>query len=180
MRFLRRALFILPVFLLGVVVAALPSATFGSNSRDFHAKLDGYHEIITVAGAQAGAVNTNGFGVLKTHLNDDSITFRFEFSGLTSNLVQAHYHFGQEHTTGGVMVFLCGPATSPAQQACPNATSGVVSGTLTSADVIGPAGQNILAGDLTAVLNAIRNKAAYANLHTVNFGGGEIRGTIED
>jgi hypothetical protein len=163
-----------------MVIASLPSIALGVNSRDFHAKLNGYQEIITVAGAQAGAVNTNGFGVLKTHLNDDSITFRFEFSGLTSNLVQAHYHFGQEHTTGGVMVFLCGPAGSPAKQACPAATFGVVSGTLVAGDVIGPGGQNILAGDLTAVLNAIRNDAAYANLHSVNFPGGEIRGHIKD
>jgi CHRD domain len=185
MRFPKRALLLAPVFVLAVVVAALPSVTLGrNNSREFHAKATGYNEIVTnSAGAiVGGAVNTDGFATLKTTLNDaaKTITFRFEFTGLTTNLVQAHYHFSQEHVSGGVMVFLCGPATSPAKQVCPDATHGVVSGTLAAADVIGPVPQNILAGDMAAVFNAIRNDAAYINLHTTMFPGGEIRGQLED
>ena len=44
MRFLRRALVFVPVFVLGVIVASLPTATFGVNHTDFWAKLNGYNE----------------------------------------------------------------------------------------------------------------------------------------
>jgi hypothetical protein len=179
----RRGLLILPVFIIAVVLAALPTASFGVESTNFWAKANGYNEILQNAnGTEAGAINTNGFATLKTQLNDatQTITFRFEYSGLTTPLVQAHYHFSQPHENGGVMVFLCGPAGSPAKQTCPNATSGVVSGSLGPADVIGPAAQNILPGDMASVMAAIRNGAAYMNLHSTMFPGGEIRGQIED
>jgi hypothetical protein len=186
MRFPKRALLLAPVFVLAIVVAALPSVTLGrNNSREFHAKATGYNEILTnptTGSIVGGAINTDGFAVLKTHLDDatQTITFRFEFSGLTTNLVQAHYHFSQVHVNGGIMVFLCGPAGSPAKQLCPAATSGVVSGSLGTNDVVGPTAQNIAAGNMAAVFNAIRNDAAYLNLHTTMFPGGEIRGQLED
>jgi CHRD domain len=173
MRFPKRALLLAPVFVLAVGFAALPSVTLGDNQRDFKARLDGYHEVIPAG----GAVNTNGVAMLRTRLSNDSITFHVEFSGLTSKLIFAHYHFGQKFTTGGVMVFLCGGGGQPA---CPAATSGVLDGTITAANVVGPAGQNIQPGDLASVLAAIRNDAAYINMHTDNFPAGEIRAQLVD
>ena len=40
--------------------------------------------------------------------------------------------------------------------------------------------QGINAGDFDAVVRAIRNNAAYANVHTQTFTPGEIRGHIEE
>ena len=138
-------------------------------------RLTGYEEVPL-------AINTNGFASLKLRLDDraQSISFRYEFSGLTNNLVQSHIHFGKEHVAGNVVVFFCGPNVPPAPRTCPTATSGAVSGTLTSANVIADAPQNIAAGDMTAVFNAIRNDTAYANLHSINFPAGEIRGELKD
>jgi len=177
----KRAFLVVPVLVLTVLIVALPSIAFGNDHDQFRANADGFHEILGNAGSpgtEAGAINTDGQASLRTTLTSDAIEFRFEFSGLTSNLVQAHYHFAQPHVSGGIMVFLCGPAGSPARQACPNATHGVVSGTLHAEDVIGPVPQNIAAGDLASVERAIRNGAAYMNLHTPNFPGGEIRGQL--
>jgi hypothetical protein len=42
--------------------------------------------------------------------------------------------------------------------------------------VVALTAQGINAGDLAAVLRAIRAGASYANMHTTNFPGGEIRG----
>jgi hypothetical protein len=166
---------IVPVFAIAIAVAALPTVSFGRNSTKFTAVATGYHEVPL-------SINTDGFAVARFTLDDDAktLSFRYEFSGLTSNLVQSHIHLGEVQNAGGVMIFLCGPNVPPATQNCPSATSGTVSGTLTAANVLAIANQNVVAGDMAALFRAIRSKAAYANLHSVNFPGGEIRGQLED
>ena len=73
------------------------------------------------------------------------------------------------------MIFLCGGGGQPA---CPAATSGTITGMITAANVTGPTGQGIAVGDLTSALEAVREGNAYANMHTDNFKGGEIRGQV--
>lgn len=54
-----------------------------------------------------------------------------------------------------------------------------MTGTIVPANVIGPAGQGIAAGEFGELVEAIRQGATYANVHTVAFPGGEIRGQID-
>jgi CHRD domain len=75
-----------------------------------------------------------------------------------------------------VSVFFCGGGGKPD---CPATTSGSVSGTITAANVIGPASQGVDPGDLAALETAIRAGVAYANMHTMKFPTGEIRGQIK-
>jgi hypothetical protein len=80
--------------------------------------------------------------------------------------------------SGGISLFLCsnlgnGPAGT---QTCPQ--TGTVTGTLTAAQVIGPAAQGIPPGDLADMIKAMRNGAAYANVHSTQFPAGEIRGPL--
>ena len=104
-----------------------------------------------------------------------NITFSLTFSGLSSPLAVAHLHFAPSSVAGGVMIFLCGGGGQPA---CPATTSGNITGTITAANVTGPTGQGIAAGDLDSALAAVRGGASYANMHTTNFAGGEIRGQV--
>jgi hypothetical protein len=105
-----------------------------------------------------------------------TISFTLTFSGLTSNILVSHLHFAPTKVAGGVMIFLCGGGNQPA---CPAAaTSGTVTGTITAANVTGPAAQNIAAGDLASALEAVGDGLSYANIHTTNFPGGEIRGQV--
>lgn len=104
-----------------------------------------------------------------------TITFTLTFSGLSANPAVAHLHFGPTKVAAGVMIFLCGGGNQPA---CPAATSGTITGTITSANVTGPVAQGIAAGDLTAALEAVRDGLSYANMHNTNFPGGEIRGQV--
>jgi hypothetical protein len=53
-----------------------------------------------------------------------------------------------------------------------------VTGTARATDVIGPTAQGIAPGEFAKILDAIRSGAAYANVHTTRFPGGEIRGQI--
>ena len=82
----------------------------------------------------------------------------------------AHIHIGSRATNGGVSAFLCAP--------CPQ--QGTVTGTITPADVVGPAGQGIGPGEFEKLVRAIRAGHAYANVHTARWPGGEIRGQINN
>ena len=72
------------------------------------------------------------------------------------------------------MFFLCGGGGKPA---CPNG-SATVTGTVNANNIIGPSGQGITAGEFDEAIRAMREGIAYANVHTVTFPAGEIRGQI--
>jgi hypothetical protein len=50
---------------------------------------------------------------------------------------------------------------------------------LTALDVVGPAAQGVVAGDLERLIFAIRTGNTYVNVHTVRSPGGEIRSQID-
>src|SRR5262245_34297586 len=83
---------------------------------------------------------------------DGTFSFTMDFANLRGNLVVSHLHFAPTKVNGGVMIFLCGGDSQPA---CPAATTGSFSGTFGAANVTGPAGQGIAAGDLASALEAI-------------------------
>src|SRR6516165_11449674 len=64
-----------------------------------------------------------------------TITFTLTFSGLSGAPSVAHLHFAPTNVVGNVMIFLCGGGGQPA---CPTATSGTISGTITTTNVVGP------------------------------------------
>src|SRR5437588_11677527 len=76
-------------------------------------------------------------------LSPASLSYTLIFSNLNSLVAAAHIQFARVRDNGGVIVFLCGGGGKPA---CPSGPSGTVSGTITAADVIGPAAQGVIAG----------------------------------
>ena len=108
----------------------------------------------------------------------------------SSAVQQAHIHFGKSRDSGGIIVWLCQTTAKPAPASvsavtptCTNTTPGpgvtvTVSGMITGASVLALTGQNVPAGVFDAVEDAITSHTAYANIHTANFPGGEIRGQI--
>ena len=131
---------------------------------------------------QVPSVLTKSAGSFLARINEDgTISFALSYANMTSQVVQAHIHFGASKTNGGVMVFLCGGA----KPACP--ASGTITGTLTAADVsVLPATngdsvipQGIQPGDLAGLLDAIRSGNSYVNVHTTIFPNGEIRGQVQ-
>jgi hypothetical protein len=132
------------------------------------------------------SISTTGTGTFEATIDDQAgtIDWTLSYADLDSPSppLQAHVHFGQRSVNGGVSFFLCAnpPIVPPAgTQACP-APPATISGTATAAEIIGPLGQGIEPGSFDEVVAAIRAGRTYANVHTVRFPGGEIRGQIND
>jgi hypothetical protein len=156
----------------GMAVAGT-AAVAGGGAKQFRASLDGYQEVPVISTAGQGA-----FRATVTPA-DDGFAYRLSYSALEGSVLQAHIHLGQPSVNGGISVFLCsnlgnGPAGT---QACPPPPA-TVTGTIDAADVIGPAGQGIAAGELAELLRAMRAGVTYANVHSSLFPGGEIRGLV--
>jgi len=177
------------VFASAAVAAALTTGlgTIAASHDDDHrrgtrrlkADLRGFNEVATVSSAARGSFQA----VLSE--DETSIEYHLRFSGLEGSVLQSHIHFGDHHTNGGISVWLCGTATNPGPSGTPlcadpaiDPTSGDVTGTLTAAQVVGPAGQGIAAGEFEELVRAIRAGVTYVNVHSTKFPGGEIRGKI--
>ncbi len=164
---------------------------------NFAARLSGYNEVHFIAGnplanpvvppALRGAVSTGASGRFKATIDEHNPVIQYELSyeGLESDVTQAHIHFGQRHTVGGITVWLCQTAGTPAPAAvaaltplCLGPRAATVTGTITPAQVLAVAGQGIDAGQFDELVRAIRAGAAYANVHSVTFAPGEIRGQL--
>jgi hypothetical protein len=159
-----------------LIATAIAKNGNGGGGRSFSAQLSGYEEIIA-GPPEGGAVSTVGSGRFTAKVRNDPLRIEYrlryeDLEGATTS--QAHIHFGQRHTNGGVSAFLCGGGDKP--PCTPD--SGDISGTIDAADVVGPANQGIAAGELAELIRAMRNGATYVNIHTDIYPGGEIRGQI--
>ena len=153
----------------------------GNRRRAFQARLVSFNEV--------PSISSEALGSFRARLSPDGTTLHYKltFNGLTAPVTQSHIHFGERHTSGGIMVWLCsGPSNidpTGLAPACP--AEGSVEGDLTAANIVQPgapppaAGQGIAAGEFEEFLRALREGAAYANVHSMAFPGGEIRGQIQ-
>lgn len=125
------------------------------------------------------SISTPGRGLFTAEIdaNGSSISWTLRYRDLEAPAEQAHIHLGQEHTNGGVIAFLCSDTGDGGAQACPDGAASF-SGTITAAQVVGPAEQGIAAGELAELLGAIYAGAAYVNVHSTKYPMGEIRGQI--
>jgi hypothetical protein len=159
---------------LSVVVAAAATAVPAA-AQSIGTRLGGYEEV--------PVISSTGSGRFKAKIDRKAgmIFYELDYNNLSSNILQAHIHFGQTGVNGGISVFICtnlgnGPAGTPA---CPGTTSGEVNGTWMASSVVGPAGQGIAATEFDELVDAIRAGVTYVNVHTSVFPSGEIRGQID-
>lgn len=162
-------------------IAGVSTAAIAHDRAKFRADLNGYEEV--------PSVSTQGSGTFRAEINRnaDEIRYTLSYGGqFNERVLQAHIHLGQEGVNGGISVWLCGnananpPVTPPAgTQACPEPPA-TIDGTITPANVVGPAAQGIAAGEFAELVRAMRAGATYANIHSVAQPGGEVRGQIGD
>lgn len=169
----RRSRVLVTATTIGLVVAGTAAATAGDDDRSRwrSAALSGLAE-------DPAAISSTGTGTFRARVDGDAVVWSLAYRDLEGAVQQAHIHLGNHSQSGGISVFLCsnlgnGPAGTPA---CP--ASGTVGGTIEADDVIGPAAQGIAPGELDELLSAVRAGAAYVNVHSTLYPGGEIRTQI--
>jgi hypothetical protein len=187
-----------------LVAAVVAFSASYACAEEFKARLSGFNEIgsipttvtVTALGTAAptsytGAILTAATGTLSLDLDTkhEVATYTLTYTGPFSSAVQqAHIHFGKSRDSGGIVVWLCQTTAKPAPMSVaaitpfcdtnPTPPTLTVSGTITAANVLAVAGQNVPAGVFDAIAEAITSNTAYVNIHTANFPGGEIRGQL--
>jgi hypothetical protein len=162
-----------PFLILIAAVMVLPPAAY-ADPITFTAVLSGANEIPPVLSPGTG------FASVVLDPTAHTIQINATFSNLTSNVVAAHIHCCMPlGTNAGVAT------TVPAFPGFPlGVTSGNYSSVvfdLTQPLIYNPAfvtAQGGLAQAEAALVAGIQNGMTYFNIHTTNFGGGEIRGQL--
>lgn len=121
-------------------------------------------------------VQTRAQGQIILHLNADTTELHYKLIVANiANITQAHIHMAPAGTNGSVVAWLY-PSGPPPQPIAGRFSGVLARGTITSANLVGP----LLGQPLSALINAMAAGNTYANVHTSQFPGGEIRGQIQE
>jgi CHRD domain len=155
------------------IVSVVATTAFAGGGNDIREELEGFQEV--------PAVSTVAEGKFEARIRDDEISYELSYEDLEGTVTQAHIHLGQRAVNGGISVWLCDTETNPAPVETPDCepSPGEVEGVITEAQVVGPDGQGIVAGEFDELVRAIRSGVTYANVHSSMFTGGEVRGQLE-
>jgi hypothetical protein len=160
----------------GAVAAATAASVIAdgsSGTNTVRASLNGFQE--------NGSIVTAAKGSFVARINDatpQTIEFEVTYSNLEGGPATAsHIHIGSRSFNGGVSGWICGGGAQPP---CPPGTSATITGVITAANVTGPAAQGVNPGEIDRLITAIRAGHTYINVHNAKYGGGEIRGQIND
>jgi hypothetical protein len=176
---------VLRVVGLGVVIAVLGAGSYaiaGSNTKNFSGTLVGFEE--------NPDVSTPANGSFDARLSDDGtkLMYRLTYADIGGgNVLQAHIHFAKRAVNGAIVLWLCSNLASPPTPAglgipaCPS-PSGTVTGELDASDVQAVPSQGIPAGQagFDEMIDVMRAGRAYANVHSTQSPGGEIRAQLND
>jgi uncharacterized membrane protein len=99
----------------GIAAAQTVSDSLQTSQQAITARLSGFNEVHFDAGgtgtppsapALRGAVSTTGRGSFRAIIDENARTIDYELSyeRLKASVTQAHIHFGQRHTVGGIGV----------------------------------------------------------------------------
>jgi hypothetical protein len=162
---------------IGVITAAVALILAGSSALAqrgglrIGARLEPRQEVPSVVSSARGSFSAR--------ILDATIEYALDYEGLQGDVRQAHIHLAQPSVNGPIIVWLCGTTQNPGPagtQTCPQ--SGTVTGVISASDVMASTTQGIETGDFSDFVRGLREGSAYANVHTTQSPGGEIRGQI--
>lgn len=133
----------------------------GAN-KNFTVKLSGANEVPAVM------TDASGLALFNFNSKDSGVDFQVNVNQISSNILFSHIHLGKPGFNGGVVFTLRGDVV-------PGPFNGVYAkGSITAGTLSG----QFLGGDLMILKEAFRTGNAYVNVHTANFGSGELRGNF--
>ena len=158
-----------PLLALALLVLAVSPVAAAGPDNNFAAPLRGNEEV--------PAVETHAVGVATFKLNRAETEMQFKLNVANGEgITQAHIHCGPPGVNGPVVVFLFGFVPTGVDN---NGT--LNEGVITNANVLPRPDSAACPGgvaNLGDVVAKMRTGGAYANVHTLDFPGGEIRGGI--
>jgi hypothetical protein len=141
----------------GPVAVGAPPA-----NRNFRAHLSGDQEVPPAPTQAQGQI------ILQLSKDGTVLDYKLIVANI-EDVTQSHLHLGAAGENGPPVVFLFGP-----EQPAGRVDGVLAEGSITAADLINP-----LEGQpLSALIEAIRAGNIYANVHTSDHPGGEIRGQL--
>ncbi|WP_372638352.1 CHRD domain-containing protein [Fodinibius sp.] len=137
----------------------------GPIQRNFRTHLKGENEV--------PAVETDAQGQAIFKVEGSSIQYKLIVANI-EDVRMAHIHHAPAGENGGVVAWLYPSAPPP--QLIEGPFQGILAeGTITADDLVG----SLEGESLDALLDEIKAGNTYVNVHTVEHGGGEIRGQIK-
>jgi glucose/arabinose dehydrogenase len=150
----------------GVILKIVPLQTQLSSEPPLSAEL---------TGAASGTDSTaTGQALLKLNSAGDLISYRLNVNNI-ENVTMAHIHIAEEPGGDGPPAVWLYPSAPPAEL-IPGPFSGLLGqGSFTEVELLGP----LVGKTLDDLLLSIQENRAYVNVHTEQFGPGEIRGQLQ-
>jgi hypothetical protein len=148
------------------VVGAAPAMSAGPDNN-FTTHLTGAEEVDPVD------TRAQGQAIFKISADGESISYKLIVDNI-DDVLMAHIHLAPAGVNGGIVVWLYPDAPPP--QLIEGRSDGVLAtGVITADDLVGA----LEGQDLSALIDEMRSGNTYVNVHTEDFGGGEIRGQID-
>ena len=135
-----------------LIVSGVANGRPDAKTVKFTAALNSGQVVPHLKGASSGAA-----GRFTATLNGTALKWTLSFSHLSGAASAAYIHMGARGVSGGVLVPLCAPCTSPAAP----------SFTMTSTSKV-----------TQAEISALEAGKTYVNVHTAKYPNGEIRGQV--
>ena len=158
----------------GVAVACGSDKPTAPQNITYVASLAPSKEVL--ANGSSANVNSTASGTWTGTLNPTTnvLTWTMNFSGLTTNSTASHIHAQAPTTTTASVVLNF--ATFAGSTISLGGTSGTATGSINLSSQAATPPSLTISGD--SLLKAMNAGQAYVNVHTSQYGGGEIRGQI--
>jgi len=170
----KHALTLATALCVGITAACGSDKPTAPSNITYTASLAASKEVL--ANGSSAGVNSTATGSWTGTLNPTTnvLTWTMTFSGLTTNSVASHIHAQAPTTTTASVVLNF--ATFAGSTISLGGTSGTASGSINLSTQAATPPSLTISGD--SLLKAMNAGQAYVNVHTSQYGAGEIRGQI--